>query len=178
MPRKRKPMSIKKAVRLTGVLGASPEDFARTEAELRLQFGKEPFPSDVYWSLANATILKLARQRDWRNISMVYRQMARLLHEEDRPYQHLLKEAMTADVRQIEARSKESIAMGYQKSERPLHISTHACCEECAGLKDRQFTIAEALNEEPLPNRACTRGWCNCSWSDYVPRSSPDVDDR
>jgi hypothetical protein len=164
MARRRKPMSLKKAQRLCRQISAEPADFSRIEAALASQWSTVPAPSDVFWTVANERLLRLAREEKWRELSTVYRMMAMTLYDEERPFDHVLKEAHNAQILEYKSISKTSYGAHYKG----VRILSRGCCNECDRLNGGTYTFDQALTEATLPHAECTRGWCNCSWETWI----------
>ncbi len=144
-------------IRRSQNIGASIEDFERTEKELTEKWGFAP-PRDVFWALAGKAALTAFQNRDYHQLSMVYWQQARLLYEEGKPHMETAKEA------------SKTYLQGYAERGFPLRVQVSAgCCPTCNRDEGRKFTIAEALEKLPIPHEACENdGWCTCTWSPVV----------
>ena len=105
--------------------------------------------------------LLLARARgDLLKQSAIYGEQAHLLHQEEgRPYLEL-------------ARKAAQLRLRYQASRDPLrrlHVysanDSYVCpsCQALAQPSPCGRTVAEALEDPPLPNPKCASGWCRCS---------------
>ena len=142
------------AIRRSESVGATVEDFSRTEKELTEKWGFAP-PRDVFWAVAVKAALAAMEKRDWHQLSMVYWTQALLLHEEGKPHMQLAREASKASLQ----RYAED---GYTRSVQVIA----GCCQLCDRDEGRRFTIPEALEELPIPHDGCERdGWCACMWN-------------
>lgn len=141
-------------IRRSQNIGASINDFERTEKELTEKWGFAP-PRDVFWALGGKAALAAMNKRAWHELSRIYWGQARLLYEEGKSHIQLAREASKA--------SLQSYAEG--GFVRNVQVMA-GCCQLCNRDEGRKFAIAEALEKLPIPHEACeNEGWCTCTWS-------------
>lgn len=147
------------SVRIAESLGFSQSDFQRAQGKLASHWGREPPPHDVLWRLMNEGLLQAGKRGDLLKQSAIYREQAHLLYQEEgRPYLEL-------------ARKAAQLRLQYEASRDPprrLHAysaNDPYVCPSCRALANRRrgWTVAEALEDPPLPNPNCASGWCRCS---------------
>ena len=160
----------KKAIDAAGVIGCSQEDFLRSEQDLAARWGHAPGPGDVFWSLANHAVGEAGAQSDWQRLSLVYWSMARWLHEEGKrdPFK-LLRQASIAELQ------GGASMFGPQAKVEAHDCNDDEVCEACACLRGKRWTVAEALEEPPVPHPACANGFCRCGLS-VIPPGMADED--
>jgi hypothetical protein len=147
------------SVRIAEQLGFSRSDFERARRGLASRWGHEPPPHDVLWRLLNRGLLQAGERGDLLKQSAIYGEQAHLLYQEEgSPYLDL-------------ARKAAQLRLQYEASRdptRPLHVysanDSHVC-PSCRALANRRrgWTVAEALEDPPVPNPKCASGWCRCS---------------
>jgi predicted RNA-binding Zn-ribbon protein involved in translation (DUF1610 family) len=163
----------KKALRNVEAMGLTVADYDVTFAQLAGEWGHDPGPGEVYWSLANQQIVLLrAQQRKdplshAAQVQQIYRDMAQQLQEEGRPYQHLMRQAHNAHLIGERARLKDMF--GSEVAEWRMKVLANACCDSCRRLDGQTYTFERAIEAEPLPSEECTRDWCNCIWLTVPP---------
>ncbi len=152
----------KKAIRATELLGLSESEFLNAEQSLAARFGCAPGPGDVFWSLANREIGEAGRRGDWHRTSVVYGDMARWLHEEGRrsPFE-LLRQASIAELRGWAS----SPTFGPLAKVGAFDANDSHVCDACASSRDKTWTVAEALENPPVPHPDCANGFCRCTLS-------------
>ena len=146
------------SVRIAQSLGFSQSDFERVQGELASHWGREPPSHDVLWRLMNEGLLLARARGDLLKQSAIYGEQAHLLYQEGRPYLEL-------------ARKAAQLRLQYEASRDPLrrlHVysaNDPYVCPSCRALANRRrgWTVAEALEDPPLPNPKCASGWCRCS---------------
>ncbi len=144
-------------IRRSQNIGASIEDFERTEKELTGKWGFAP-PRDVFWALANEAVLDAAKKGTAHHLSMVYWEMARLLYDEGNPRHPHIEMARRASRASIQAYAERGIGGGKVEV-----LAT--CCQVCDVDNGREYTIAQAIEVLPIPHEACeNNGWCRCTW--------------
>ncbi len=149
-----------KALQRLEWLGVTDQDFHVRERQLIEQWGAEPRPGDVFWSLANEQIALLGSERRWHELSMLYREMGLHLLDDGSPHHRLQRLAHEAELKHLLAGSQWGL-----EGRRRAVILANACCNVCERLDGQVFTFDEAVDAMPLPSEDCQRDWCNCSWS-------------
>jgi hypothetical protein len=141
--------------------GLSDRDFDRHREMLQARFGQEPGDADVIWSMFNEAVEKSIAEGKSADLRPPYLSMALFLYEEGRGFFDLLQQSRRMEL----AEFKKG---GYV--EKVFIIARDASCQECQKLRGKVFTVDEALEHMPIPNKECTfdfagtgqRGWCRC----------------
>jgi hypothetical protein len=143
-----------KAIDAAAAINYSREDFLRVEQDLTTEGGGAPDPGEVFWSLANRALSEAGAQGNWERLHDVYVDQARWLHEEGRrsPYT-LLRDASIALLRDCATR------WGMQAKVQVLACDDGAVC---ASNRGKTWTVAEALENPPVPHPDCANGFCRC----------------
>ena len=149
-----------KALRRIEWLGVTDRDFDVRERQLAEQWGTDPHPGDVFWSIANEKITALGSEGQWHELSMLYQQMGAHLLDEGKPHRRLQQQAHEAELRHLATLSEWE-----PEGRRRAVILANACCDACEQLDGQVFTFEEAMDAIPLPPEVCEREWCNCLWS-------------
>ncbi len=146
--------------------GISEEEYKQVHKELSKKFGSEPRPSDIIWGVLNNWVIKAGD--DYGYLSYIYYLMASFTYDEGKKgYFDLLQLSRKYELLKL----KDA---GIQK----VKILSTKECESCAQLDGEIFTIEEALEKMPIPNRNCTftfgnedrkEGFCRCIYvqADY-----------
>jgi|Deesub1362A_J573_1020465.scaffolds.fasta_scaffold02704_6 hypothetical protein len=148
------------------VHGLTSKDFWRKEKELVQKFGRRPSYRDVLWALYNEAI---TRTTDLRNLSLLYSGMAWFVCREGKDPFPLLQQSQKMDLLYKQSHYGEI---------HPLMVEISTCpdaCPECQKLNRTTYTIQEALEEMPLPNKNCSyKGhgqeypFCRCQYLVYI----------
>lgn len=140
--------------------GISEKDFDIRKNELSKTYGFEANDRDVIWSIFNELVTKI---KELHKLKMIYFQMALFLHGEGKEFFTILQQSAKMELMQIKQEGRR----------KRVKISTagERSCEACQRLKDKIFTIDEALEKMPIPNKDCKHqsgngkpGWCRCSY--------------
>jgi len=144
------------AIAAASRFGATEAEFVRSERLLAQQSGGAAGPGDVLWAMTIRAIERYTGARDWDGAGLVYLAQARWLHEHE-PGQ---------DFRQPLRLSHQAAVLDLQKRRHHARVAVDArrCCVTCAVLDGEEFSFARALEESPIPNPSCERGWCTCTW--------------
>lgn len=149
-------------MRRSGLIGYTRQAFEAKERELGHQWNSHPQPGDVFWAMANQRVIDCLEKGDWHNAAMAYFQQALYLHDEGKPFFHLLQEATRADLRRY-----ATTPIAGPKSKVRILTSKGQSCPSCQKNEGKVFTIEQALRTMPIPNPSCTNlgtGWCRCLW--------------
>ncbi|MDH4208892.1 MAG: hypothetical protein OEV76_08455 [Anaerolineae bacterium] len=141
--------------------GLSEQDFDRQGETLRERFRQEPGDGDVIWSMFNEALHRAMKGSDSQQLKMLYFDMALFLYEEGRAFFDILQQ------------SRKMELTGFKEAgwaEKVFVITAgDASCEVCQKLAGKVFKLDQALDEMPIPNKACTHallpgkpGWCRC----------------
>jgi hypothetical protein len=140
--------------------GANENEYKTIEGELTKKFGFEPKSSDVIWSYYNKLVLKNAG--NYQNLKSIYYSMALMLNKEKKDCFYLLQQAIKMELLDYEK-------SGFIKKVVILTTGEGNACDNCLKLHNKTFTIKDALEKMPLPNKECThilydenRGFCRC----------------
>ena len=121
---------------------------------------------DAIWSIFNELIERYAKKNDLQNLKMVYYQMALFLNEEGKDFFKIRQQSSIMELKQFQ---KE----GFVKKVKIL--ASDESCEACKKLKNKIFTINEALEKLPIPCAECThimdngkRGFCRCLYNSVI----------
>jgi len=144
-----------------GEYGVVEQDFEVTKAQLSEKFKEEPSDQDIFWSLFHQLIKK--NRNDLQTLKMIYYEMALFLNESGKDYFTALQLSHKMDL------------MYYKKRGIINKVKIITCgtgsCEQCQLLQDKIYSIEEALEKMPVPNKNCTkimfdknRGFCKCCY--------------
>jgi len=137
--------------------GISREDYIESENLLSKRFGKKAKEKDIIWALMNKSLI--SNINDYMNQYHIYYLMGVFTKEEGK-----------TDPNQYFELSTKSLILKY-KSEavngvRFLASISQRTCKNCTKLNGDSFTIEEALNNIPAPNKYCKNkddnGYTNC----------------
>jgi hypothetical protein len=143
--------------------GIKDKDFIKKRRELSKKLGKEAGSTDVIWSLFNELKLKT---KDLHTLSMIYYAMALFSNKEGKDSFTLLQQSAKMKLMDYKQRGvkKVKILTGGEES-----------CEVCRRLENKVFTIKEALETMPIPQKECThklydkkRGFCKCEYAPNI----------
>jgi len=146
-----------------GEYGIVKQDFEIAKAQLSEKFKQEPSNQDVFWSLFHQLIAK--NRNNLQTLKMIYYEMALFLNEQG-------KDCFT----QLQLSNKMELLMYKKAGINKVQILTcgTGSCEQCQLLQDKIYTIDEALEKMPIPNKDCTKkmydknqGFCKCSYVAY-----------
>lgn len=138
----------------------------KTKEKLQKHNSKEPSENDIRWSILNKNLQKHMKDNDWKEMESIYFEQARILYEEGKDHNHLLKLA------------NKCVLMNYKKDEVVKGVevlsSGDSSCNECKKINGKVFTIEEALKRMPLPVENClhkpnkSQGWCTCVYAPTI----------
>jgi hypothetical protein len=123
---------------------------------------KSPYPRDIVWGLFNQTAHNLMKENDFQGLSMIYSSMGSFLNEEGKNPYELFKQS-----------NKMKLIFMKQSYVKTVMISScgGGSCPECQKMDGKKYTIEEALEKMPLPNKNCstimekgTYPFCRCMW--------------
>jgi hypothetical protein len=144
--------------------GFTIEEYTRMEAEMKRRFGREASTGDVIWGLYNNKLNRLIQINDFQSLRSIYYEMALFLNSEGKnPFQMLQQAAKMylLDLKQEGYVKKVEIIGGE--------------CESCQQLTGKVYTIKEALEKMPIPNKDCTfhlhggkYGFCRCIYGPAI----------
>jgi hypothetical protein len=149
------------AVRRAKNIDISLGQFEEHEHTRGVLLGFPPKPHDVFWDLANTAAQEAAAQSNWRRLKRLHWEMAMLLYGEGRPHLASQRESHKAELRRL-AQSDGVTRVG---------LVTAKCCPACQADNGRTMTVAEALEQMPLPHEGCKLGWCSCMYVGWQPAS-------
>ena len=136
------------------------KDFGIHKDKLSKKFGQEASDRDVIWSIFNELLTKI---RDLHSLKMIYYEMALFLNEEGKDCFTVLQQSAKMELMKFKQE-------GFIKKVRIL-IGGEDSCEACQRLKNKVFTLEEALENMPIPCKECThklydekRGFCRCCY--------------
>lgn len=142
---------IKRKLEYFGLL-ENEYDFQKVK--LAKEFGFEPKYFDVMWSTLNAKTLELIKTRNLQRLSSLYYSMAWFLNEEGKDFFHVLKQSSKVELENIKAKEVKIMSVGG--------------CPSCKKLDGEVFTVEEALNKMPIPNKNCSNieynNFCRCRY--------------
>lgn len=148
------------ARRKAQAIGATDADWDQAEAELTERFGQTPSGGDVFWSLANKTVVEAGQRGEWHRAGMTYFQMGLHLKDEGREFHGLRQEAMRCFVRN---ELQSAAQFGYQQPVLRLNGQQDER-ELCAADDGREFTAEQLLvDDPPVPHHYDDGRWCPCS---------------
>jgi len=163
--RNKKMVTEKKALMLDFIksnefYGANENEYKIMEEELTKKFGFEPNSRDIIWSYYNKLVSKNAG--NYQNLKSLYYSMALMLNKEKKDCFHLLQLAQKMELLDYEK-------SGFIKKVVIRTAGEGNACDNCLKLHNKTFTIKDALEKMPLPNKDCThvlydenRGFCRC----------------
>lgn len=128
-----------------GSFGITKKDFELKKIGLTHQFKREPYPRDVIWGLLNHLLIETMKQNNFQKLSGIYYSMALFLDEEDKSPNEMLTQNHRM---QLLYYQNEDLISG-------VEILAQGC-ENCKSQNGRVFSIKEAIENTPLPNKACT----------------------
>ncbi len=141
--------------------GITERDIDISRNQLSKIYGYEANDRDVIWSIFNELV---ARNKDFHDLGMIYFYMALFLKEEGMDFFSILQESVKMSLIILKCEGRRN---------KVRIITAKNTCKACQLLKDKVFTIDEALDKMPIPCKECTfdsdekqNGWCRCS---YVP---------
>lgn len=135
-----------------------------TEEEIAATRKKAPYrinDADLVWSLLNKAAHESARNQDFHRLKRANYSMALFLDEEGRDFRHVLAEA-----------AKSELWYYRQQGVKAVRILTagESSCEVCREHDGKVYSIAEALQQMPIPVPGCTHrmtgpaGFCRCTY--------------
>jgi len=135
----------------------SSKDFDRHHKLLSDQFGFDAPVRDVIWRIYNSLFRDAARTPNLRQMSSIYRTMARFLLEEGKENKRLIEDANKWDLLDAQQR----VNLGFE-----LDVEIHTAndshmCDWCRNVAQRKWSIEELLEKMPLPGE-CTSEICRC----------------
>jgi predicted RNA-binding Zn-ribbon protein involved in translation (DUF1610 family) len=140
------------------------KEFDKETAKLKKRFGFNPPYADVAWSIYGKRKIEYAKKRDFHNLSNIYSEMAKLVYEENKPFQDLLEEAhkyVLLEHENIKNTMKVIV----------MNCNDHLVCQKCKELEGKNFTYKEATKKKILPVLDCEhieegkgagKGFCRC----------------
>lgn len=144
-------------------LPKTEKDWDAAEETLRSQFGSQPNPGDVFWRLANDTVVELGQKREWHALSRTYVTMQRRLIDEGRDWTQLIGPAAET--------AKVALSVYDGPSDRMILL---ACsCAPCQTDHLRTGTVESFQRDWPLQHANCEKPPCRCSVQreNYLPAS-------
>ena len=110
---------------------------------------------DALWSICNERLLENRKQNKWNDAIILYQLMEWLLVLEGRSANHIVKKRLYLQLQQYKKQGVSLIIIVV-----PLEES----CEACRALDGKEYSIDEALKEQPLPPEGCTCLRCLCTY--------------
>lgn len=149
-------------LRLLDEVGISENDFIK-RTHKSIEEASDQEIKDVVWAGYNQLALKYAKSNDFGALKTLYYRMALFLNEERKDFFQILQQSAKMDL------------LSYRQSEVVKKVEILTCgensCESCQRLAGKKFTIEEALEKMPIPNKECTfklydenRGFCRCCY--------------
>ena len=157
-------------------ISRTSEDFQKEKELLQIRFGGEPKDADVMWALINKCILGL-NESDLDSLRIHYLTMADFVYEiNNSDPMEFLSQAIRTNLLQL-----KELYYSYPAVQVMCPHASH--CRKAKELKGKVFTIDEALNTMPIPNRECEYRWdehkkfsfCTCS---YMPLDNDEYNER
>jgi len=137
--------------------GVTRQEFLSKKRRLSKKFGTEAADGDVIWSLFTDLIIQCAQASDFRTPQTIYRNMATFKEEEWKDSFHSLQQASRMELMDLKQSGCTKV--------KTLTCNDQYVCQSCRALKKQVFSIDDALEAMPLPNKDCTtEGWCRCSY--------------
>lgn len=149
-------------------LNVTPEEIA--EAEKSLPRGSQGgCSSDVMWSVLSRRVQALMRDvsssknadESLGQLKSLHFQMARFAFEEGKDPTPSQREAARMDLL-IWKRAEKRGLLG-PKTRLCIIAAGSTSCDACQRAAEKEFTLDEALKQNPLPVKGCT-GWCRCCY--------------
>lgn len=157
--------------------GASVSDYQRKEEQLQDKWGFKPSPYDVVWSVSNDLIVNgpnledvydKTRETLYFAKSISFSQALYQLRRGNDPTSYLI------GVNNYDIDLAKTLGIGIAKME----ILGDKCCDNCAKLNGKTFSLEELKSKKILPNKVCTRklnkddkhSWCVCMYLTVIPR--------
>jgi len=135
--------------------GLSETDYNSQKKKLADKFGSEPKYYDVMWSTLNAKTLELMKTRNFQRLSNLYYQMAFFLNEEGKNFFYVLQRSRKVELENTKAKKVKIMSAGG--------------CPSCKKLDGKSFTVKEALDTMPIPNKNCSNieynNFCRCMYT-------------
>lgn len=142
--------------------GLSEIDYNNHKNKLAKKRGFEPKHFDVIWGLLNKKTLELAKNKDFNSLVSLYYQMALFLNEEGKIFFHVLQQS----------RKTELVNMKAMDIIKEVEIMSVGGCSSCEELNGKKFTIEEALDKMPIPNKNCSNknynNFCRCVYKTII----------
>lgn len=143
--------------------GMSEKDYYFHKNKLAKKRGFEPEYFDIIWDLLNEKTMELANDKNFNELSLLYYKMALFLNEEGKDFSHVLQQSRKTELENMKA-------MGIKKVE----IMSIGGCLSCKELNGKKFTIKEALDTMPIPNKNCLNekfnNFCRCIYQPIIKR--------
>lgn len=140
--------------------GINESKFHKKKKELSSKFGNEAKSGDIIWGIYNELILNI---KDRHSLKMIYYEMGILMNKEGKDGFALLQQSAKMDLLCF----KEE---GFIKKVR-IMIAGEDSCEDCKKWDNKVFTLQEALELMPIPERQCShklydekQGFCRCCY--------------
>jgi hypothetical protein len=143
-------------------LGINSGHYHNKRNSLAEKFGTNPSSRDVMWGLYNDLIVN--NIRDYFTLKQLYFAMAHFQEDLGENFADTLRLARKMELYHYREGGVDKVAV----------LSTN-CCPECAALHHKVFSVADALNEMPLPCHSCIsesrqggKRFCLCVYGPYI----------
>lgn len=137
------------------------DQYLKSEKDLAEKFGYKPKCRDVIWRICHEEIIKNINNHGF--LSSLYYQMALFLNKEGKNFFHILQQA-----RKEELEKMKTIDI------KEVEIMSVGGCPSCEELNGKKFTIEEALDKTPIPNKNCSNkdfnNFCRCIYQPIIRR--------
>jgi hypothetical protein len=133
--------------------GITRKEYDRHNKDLSKQFGSHASVNDTVWRILNSLITK---EKDHSILMIIYLKMADLAVEEGKNPKSYLTKATKQQLLKHKTNR-------YIKKVKVTTENDDLVCKECRALKNKVFTIDEALSKMPIPN-VCQNIFCRCRY--------------
>jgi phage FluMu protein Com len=137
------------------------DQYLKSEKALTKKFGFKPKYNDVIWTICNEEIIK--NINDYGFLSSLYYQMALFLNKRGRNFFHILQQAGKAQLENMKTMDIKEV-----------EILSVGGCPSCEELNGKKFTIEDALDKMPIPNKHCSNknynNFCRCIYQPIIRR--------
>ena len=122
---------------------------------------------DARWKELSAEIESASQSGDWGALSQAYGEQASILFGEGRPHHDVAQEAARAQLRSFQKSGIKKVKI--------LTVGVDTACAGCSPLEGQVFSVAEALEQMPIPLEGCQgsnskgSGWCRCLYRPVIP---------
>ncbi len=155
--KKQKQRTRKAYIKHLQAIGGSEKEFSQREKLLGKKFKKHPSFGDVFWSLSNEYLENAMKKNYYEAAKSIYWHQARVLYDLEKRDPYLpLRESNKMQLMGMKRASSSSRFI--------LEVCGRGDCDTASEINGERFTIDEALEKMPIPQKDCKRGFCDCMY--------------